>query len=578
MTTALNPIYTEVRQCHDCYKCLRQCRVKAINIQDGHARVNPDYCILCGHCVSVCPMQAKKVRSDVERVKLLLRLRKKVILSLAPSFVAEFSGIDTGSLINGLKYLGFYGVSETALGAEQINIAVARMLQEKPGLYISSACPSVVELINRYYPQYAERICAMLSPALTHARMLRHQYGDDIGVVFAGPCIAKKKEADDNPDLLNIAITFRELRQWFEEEGIDLSAMSSGTGNDFIPTRAREGALYPIEGGMIAGIEPTGSITDCSFMTFSGIRAIQDALTDLERLKDRGPVFLELLACEGGCVNGPQINRTGATALKRYDVIRTAAVDSPIRQNRQTVPVEHLWKSPAVPAHRYTAEQIREALKRIGKFGPEDELNCGSCGYDTCRNFAEAMLDDRAEEKMCMGYIRRLASKQANALLNAMPSGVVITDETLTIIDSNRRFAEILGPDIERAYEAMPHLEGANLRKTISFADLFTQVLEKGLPSLQRDVKVESRIFHVTIFTIEKHRRVGGIIQDITAPAIQKEQIVKKAKQVITQNLQTVQKIAYLLGENASDSEVILNSIVDVFDSDTEGRTDHEVG
>lgn len=562
----LQPIYTEARECQDCYKCLRQCRVKAIDIQDGHASVIANMCILCGNCVQVCPMGAKKVRSDIERVKLLFRMKKHVYASVAPSYLAEFEPVDSSQFIAALKDLGFEGVSETAIGAEQISAAVAARMEKKASVSISSACPSVVELIKRYHPEYEKYVCNMLSPVLAHCKVLRETYGNDIGVVFIGPCIAKKREADENPYLLDVAITYHELRAWFDEEGIDPSVYAPDGGDTFVPNEAHEGRLYPIDGGMIAGIKADSGLTDGQFMSFSGIGAIQRALENLEDLTDRGPLFLELLACEGGCVNGPMMHQRSGTIVKRSSVIRSFQGPRTVRADVPCVDVDHAWNIEPVAAPIYTEDQIAEALKRAGKFGKEDELNCGGCGYDSCRSFAKALLDGRAEETMCMGYMRQLAQKQADALLRAMPSGVVIVDESLQIVESNRRFSQILGKDIERVYEAKPHLEGARLEKIVPFWRLFEQVVHGGTAHLEKDVKIGSRTLHVTVFTIEKHRRVGGIVQDITEPWVRKEQIINKARKVIAQNLETVQQIAYLLGENAAESEVILNSIVEMYE------------
>ena len=574
----LQPIYTEATRCQDCYKCLRQCPVKAIDIRNGHASVISDLCILCGNCVQTCPMGAKRVRPDLERAKLLFRMKRHVFVSLAPSYLTEFADVQSGTLIAGLKALGFEGVSETALGAEQISAAVAAMMQSEQKLAISSACPVVVELIKRYYPQYSDDVCDMLSPLLAHCKLLRQQYGRDIGIVFVGPCIAKKAEADQNEHLVDVVLTFEDLRQWFEEEAIDLSVTEAGGDDDFVPRRARDGVLYPIDGGMIAGIKSDSTVTNGQFMAFSGIEAIQNALADLDAIRGNGGMlFLELLACEGGCVNGPRVHRKGATIIKRHQVIESLRSRPEEAVSDERVEVSHAW--PIVPVCRtiYSEEQLHEALKRVGKFGPEDELNCGGCGYDSCREFAQALLDGRAECTMCVGYMRQLAQKQADALLRAMPSGVVIVDEKLEIRESNRRFSEIMGPEIVRVYEVQPHLAGAKLKKIVPFHELFSRVLKSGTANLEKDIKVGNAIFHVSVFTIEKHRLIGGIVRDITEPAVRKEQIVDKAKKVIARNLETVQQIAYLLGENAAESEVILNSIVDMFKSttlDSEGDKD----
>ncbi len=188
----LQPVYTETAECQDCYKCLRQCVVKAICIQDGHARIIPDACLQCGHCVMICPVHAKKVRNDLERVRLLLKLRKEIYVSLAPSFIAEFPEYSTAQIIAALKALGFAGVSLTALGAQEVSATAVELINNKPGLHISSACPVITDLIHKYYPEFRDNVTALYSPMLAHSLMLRNEYGPDIGVVFIGPYITKK--------------------------------------------------------------------------------------------------------------------------------------------------------------------------------------------------------------------------------------------------------------------------------------------------------------------------------------------------------------------------------------------------
>lgn len=249
----LNPIYTEKTQCQDCYKCVRECPVKAIKIQFGAAAVIPEMCILCGHCVDVCPAEAKKVRDELEKVESLISSGKKIYASLAPSFVSEFSSFQPGQVIAALKSLGFFAVSETALGAQQVSAHVAQQLTLQNGkIFISSACPVVVDLITRYIPHFTSSITALLSPMLSHCKLLRKKYGNDIGIVFIGPCIAKKREADGHPNLIDATITFTDLRKWLEKKNIDISSFNPTETDIFVPYKAEEGALYPVDGGDVS--------------------------------------------------------------------------------------------------------------------------------------------------------------------------------------------------------------------------------------------------------------------------------------------------------------------------------------
>ncbi len=562
----VQPIYTELTECQDCYKCLRQCPVKAIKIHEGHACIEPELCVMCGHCVQVCPVGAKMVRSDLERAKILLKIKPQVFVSLAPSYVTEFDNLSPTQIIQGLKQLGFHGVSETALGAQELSATVTdKMAKGERKIYISSACPTVVELIKKYHPDCAPYVTDMHSPVLVHTKLLRQEYGQDIGIVFIGPCVSKKAEADLYSEQLNVALTFEELRQWWQDMNIIPEELSPVQTETFVPYAAEEGAMYPIDGGMVAGVKANCTINDIQYMSFLGINNIQEVLMDLDKIPLQGPLFIELLACEGGCVNGPKTSTKGKTTAKRYKIIQETDYAETHFPRKPTVDATAQWHIEPIAKKHHDESEIRNALALTGKHCTQDELNCGGCGYDSCREFAAAMIEGRAEASMCVGYMRKLAHKKAAALLRTIPSGVVIVGEDLRIVECNQRFTDIMGPNSVLAYEAKPGMEGAYLRKVVPFYEMFSDVLNTGIEAVEKDVKLKTAILNVTVFTIEPHRIVGGIIRDITEPAVQKERIIEKAKQVIEQNLSTVQQIAYLLGENAAESEVILNSIVNSF-------------
>jgi len=554
------PIYTEKAQCQDCYKCVRQCPVKAIRVQDGSAEVMADRCVYCGTCVNVCPVGAKKVRDDLYRARLLLKRRPRVVASLAPSFVAEFPGVTPAAMIGALKALGFWGVSETALGAQQVTGACAAALARDPSsLSISSACPTAVELIRKYHPGHLASVTRFLSPLLAHCKLLRREYGPEVGIVFIGPCIAKKLEADAHPHLLDVALTFADLRRWFEDRGI---VPGASTAEDvFIPGPAREGALYPMDGGMIRGIQGAG-LPPVNFMAFSGIPNLQEALKGLEG--DEHGLFLELLACEGGCVNGPQASRACGTALKWLRVLDHFG-ERPEPPRPPSVDLACQLRDDPIVAPPHSQAELKRALRLVGKTTPEDQLNCGGCGYDDCRSLASALLDGRAEPGMCVSHMRKLAMNKANALIRAMPSGVVIADENLAIVECNRLFAEMMGPDCALIFDARPGMEGASLAKVAPFSRLFQEALDGHGEPIRKDLRVGERVIRLMVFPIESGRMVGGILQDITEPAVEREQIIQKTQEVIRKNVTTVQQIAYLLGENAAETELILGSIIESF-------------
>lgn len=556
----LEPIYTEKTQCQDCYKCVRECPVKAIRVVDGSAMVIPEACILCGHCTQVCPVNAKKIRDDLHLAKELIASGSEVYASLAPSYITEFPGIKKGRLINAIKKLGFKGVSETALGAQEVSAACAQLLnQGKNPLWISTCCPSTIHLIEQYHPELVDKLTPVLSPLQAHAKMLKKHYGQNAKVIFIGPCIAKKTETENH---FEVALTFNDIRRWFTQSDIDW--MSLKEDEDFVPQAAYEGGLYPVDGGMIDGIKLCGAPKNSLFMSFTGVEQVREALQDIKKQKYDRPVFVEILACEGGCVNGPVVSSPGATASKRFQIYsRTQMAET--ASNTSEVEITSSFRSRKIIKTKYSDAEITAALLKVSKKRNEDELNCGGCGYDTCRDFAAALLEGKAEPAMCVSYLRKLAQTKASALIKAMPSGVVIVDEDLRIIESNSRFIELIGGDASIVSEADPDLEGAYLERLIPFHQHFSRVLQEPNKAGTRDIRHQGKILRLSIFNIQSEHIVGGILQDITEPVIQREQIMDKAAEVMKKNIGTVQQIAFLLGENAAESEVLLNSIIESF-------------
>ena len=564
----LNPIYTEKRECQDCYKCVRHCPVKAIKVEGGYASVVPELCILCGHCVEVCPNSAKRVRDDLPQARQLLALKQHVVVSLAPSYVSEFPELPPGQLIRAFKRLGFFGVSETALGAQQVSAQAAAALAEGGGRVLySSACPTVVSYLQKHRPADSQFLTGLLSPLLTHCKMLRQHFGQDIGIVFVGPCIAKKLEAAQHPALLDVALTFDDLRRWLTQEKLTPETLAPEAGDEFIPEASAEGAWYPVDGGMIAGMKSLCAVNDCAFMAFSGLNAIEKAIEGLGTQPADGNLFLELLACEGGCVNGPRAAKRHGTAAKRRQVLRNVRALGPVLPRQSSLDIQSVFVVAPQPLLKFSEAQVREALRGVGKLTRDEELDCGGCGYDTCREFAGALIQQKAERAMCVTYMRKLALKKANALIQKMPSAIVIVNDAMRIIEYNGAFATMFAYNVTPAASppVATFLEDVMLSEVMPFANLFHAVLKSGEDILDRDLRYQKTILHAGIFTIEKHCVVGGILQDITEPAVRKAEVIRKAEEVIQHSLQTTQQIACLLGESAAETEITLNSIIESF-------------
>ena len=568
-----HPVYTLINECHDCYRCVRDCPVKAIKIENNHASVIPEKCISCGTCVKVCPANAKCVRGDLEKVKNLLIAQQDVYVSLAPSWRSVFEN-SAQKMIAILKKLGFKEVSETAIGAQEVSIHDAKVLNEMDkGLLISSACPVIVDYVRLYKPEYAKYITPVGSPAKTHARMLKNLYGNDIAVVFIGPCIGKKNEADEEDGLIDVSLTFEELKMWIADEIGDISEIKKESHFEFVPYSAHEGTLYPINGGMNETIRKIGVKPQVQLMEICTIPAFERALENLNPDKLMVPVFVEALACESGCITGPCIASNNASISSISDVMYKVKVRDEIPKEPQTV-VECNYAPKGVVESKYSLEEIQKTLKKIGKHTAEDELNCGGCGYSSCRELAVALLDGVAEPSMCISYMRKIAMRKAAAMLRCMPAAIVMVDRNMEIIEANDSFMKMFTGEMYEIFKARPDgMAGAAIDRIVEFSDLFRTILRTGKELHKEHYNVNDRLYDISVFTIEPNEIVGAIITDVTQTETNREKISEKAKEVISKNISIVQEIACLLGEHMVETETLLNSIAnDYIDKNEEDK------
>ena len=569
-----NPVYTLSNECHDCYKCIRECPVKAIKIENGHASVIGDRCIACGNCVKACPSNAKRVRADVDKAKNLIRAQKDVYVSLAPSWKGVFE-ISEQKLVSMLKQLGFKGVSETALGAQEVSIKTAEMLNNtEKGLFISSACPVIVNFIRKYHSEFANCITPIGSPAMTHAKMLKDKFGENISIVFIGPCIGKKNESDEFK-LFDVAITFEELKLWLHDEALDISSISENPENKFVPKAAYEGSLYPIDGGMNETIRKIGIKKEVQLMDVAGLLLFERALNKLKPEKLDKVIFVEALSCEGGCVAGPCISTDKPGISIVSDVLSNVKEREIIPKVPETV-VEMDVSPKKVVTSEHSIEDILKTLKKIGKHSVDDELNCGGCGYATCRDLAKALLDGDAETSMCVSYMRKIAMRKAAAMLRCMPSATVMVDSNMNILEANDAFMRMFTGDMYEVFKARPDgLAGAAIERIVDFADIFKTILKSGKDLHKERYPVKNRLYDISAFTIEENEIVGAVITDVTQSETNREKISQKAHEVISKNISIVQEIACLLGEHMVETETLLSSIANDFDDKEDEDTEN---
>ena len=563
------PVYTIENECQDCYKCVRHCPVKAIRIVGGKASVIPEACVACGECVKVCPAHAKKIRNDLARLRQLLDSSTRVYASVAPSFAAYFKGVTIGQLAAALKEIGFAGVSETAHGAEAVSAHVSKLLEECPEtpFMVSSACPAAVDMIRKYLPNWAKFISPLPSPVRAHCKLLKEKYGNDIKVVFFGPCAAKKNESDANPDQLALALVFPVLRQLLEEKGVLPEFVQQEAELELGP--AEEGRFYSVEGGM------NDTIRDGSdkvrFVSVSGLDNLRRLLSGTPPTEKRGrTVFLEALACPGGCVNGPAMN-AGASLDALFD---TDAI-SPMRTSVGRC-FSHCgganYAPAAVKALDADETMISAALARVGKYSKADELNCGACGYSSCRDFARALLEGKAEEAMCHNFLRQSFQRTSNALIRYIPAAVVIVDENRGITECNRNFADLVGAG--EIFETLGNLNGIPVDDYLAdFGDLFTGALEHGSEIEKFNQHLGERIVNISVFSIAKGKFAGAVIQDVTKNEFHREQIAARAREVIRKNVITVQQVARLFGEHIAETEIMLNEIAGTYTAQTQAES-----
>ena len=564
------PVYTLKNECHDCFKCVRECQIKAIRIEKGNASVINDACIACGHCVTACPSGAKRVRSDIEKVKTLITSGKKVYVSLAPSWAGMYD-VRPAKMVAILKRLGFTGVSETAIGAQEVSIKTAQWLKEQDkGLYISSACPVIVDYIRMYKPKYAKCITPFASPVITHAKYLKNAFGDDISVVFIGPCVAKKNESDRNQDLLDASLTFEELNYWMKEEFIVPEELKLAEDDVFVPETSFEGSLYPVEGGMNTTLKMCGVEPDTVLMSVSGLKTFDTMLHGFRKEKITKKIFLEALSCDSGCVNGP------CKVSKKSGISVTSEILSKVTF-REEIPkepcvvVEKDFSPIPVEKRDYTPDEISEAMKRIGKTKEEDELNCGGCGYATCRDFACAILSNDAETSMCVSYMRKLAMKKSATMLRCMPAAIVMVDKNLKVVESNDMFLHMFCEEMYDIFSGSPEgIKGASIDRIVSFSNTFKKMLKTGVDIHKEHYHDKNKLYDINAFVIDENELVGAVITDVTAHETSREKIALKAKEVINKNIATVQEIACLLGEHMVETEKILSSIAQDYSAENE--------
>lgn len=564
-------ITTNPANCKDCYRCVRACPVKAIRIRHGHAEVVAERCILDGECVRVCPQHAKVVKTDLAAVQRWLKRGDAVIASLAPSFISAFTAT-FAQMSAALKQLGFAAVEETAVAAKSVADEHRRLLACADHPIIASSCPTTVNLVERYYPHLIPYLAPVVSPMVAHAMQLKEKLGNQVKVVFIGPCLAKiaEREREDIAKWVDAVISFKDLFLTLKDQSIDPSSLDDANLHADDIGAAR---LFPLGGGMLKTASlPTDLMADQT-LSATGLPDCMAILDQLETEGLSGRMMVELLACPGGCINGPGHTGEGSPLQRRRQVVahagRQPAGDRPDAGTTEggasaDTRLACSFGSKPLAVAEPSEDQIHEILASIGKIGPEDELNCGACGYSSCRAKAVAVFHGMAEREMCMPYMRQQAESMANLIIQASPDGVVVVDRDLKIVETNPAFADMFSCQRER-------VAGRTIDEFMD-SEPFRQTFEThGSMHLDLTVPSYGLIFRGTFFYVAHQGVVISLLDNMTQEVTQQRELdqvrgetLEKAQEVINKQMRVAQEIAGLLGETTAETKVLLTKLMKV--------------
>lgn len=541
--------------CVNCYKCIRHCPVKSIKFSSDQAQIVSDECILCGQCFVVCPQNAKEIRNDIDKASALIR-GSRVIASVAPSFVANYPGATIKTLEKALRKLGFESVEETAIGASLVKTQYEELVrQNRQEIIISSCCHSVNLLIEKYHPEALPYLAAVVSPMQTHCRKIKKE-NPDVKTVFIGPCISKKAEAEEYPGDVDCVLTFEELSLWLQREDITVEA-----GEDHLnESKAR---LFPTSGGILRSMLCDSK--DYTYLTVDGIDNCIAALNDIKegRLKK---CFIEMSICAGSCIGGPAMERNHRLPVRDYIAVDRYAGKEDFQvsmpEERELIK-DHKF----IGLHRQMPGQsdIEEILHKMGKHTPDQELNCGACGYNTCRDKAVAVYLGKANISMCLPFLKDKAESFSDTIINNTPNGIIVLNEALEVQQINsaarkimniRNASDVLGDQVIRILDPKVFLDVMQTGRSIHDEKVYLAEYQKY---------VEQSVIYD-----KSYRIVMCIMRDVTEEEherIQKEKIsqhtIEVTDRVIEKQMRVVQEIASLLGETTAETKIALTNLKD---------------
>ncbi len=540
--------------CKNCYKCIRHCPVKSIRFSGNQAHIINDECILCGHCFVVCPQNAKQIVDETEKVRVLLQSGDPVVVSLAPSFIANYDGVGIKAMREALKKLGFYDAEETAIGATIVKNEYERMLNEdNRDIIISSCCHSINLLIQKYFPRELEFLADVLSPMQAHCRDIKKRI-PNAKTVFIGPCVAKKDEAEHYDDIVDAVLTFEELTEWFKRENIELK-------QEIVPNDETRARFFPTTGGILKTMSLDNK--NYTYLALDGVENCIAALQDIENGKIHR-CFIEMSSCIGSCVGGPVMEKYHRSPVKDYMAVANFAgtKDFDVLQPDSTEVRKYfqiIERNTKAPSER----EINEILHQMGKFSPEQELNCGSCGYDTCREKAVAIYQGKAEISMCLPYLKDKAESFSDTIVKNTPNGLIVLNDQLEVQQINsaalkimnlRSESDVLGDQVVRILDPGVFMK--------------VQQTQRGVYNDRVYLAEYNRFVEQTVIPAKESHMLICIMTDVTDEENERQkkeeisrQTVEVADKVVDKQMRIVQEIASLLGETAAETKIALSKL-----------------
>ena len=539
--------------CKSCFRCVRKCPIKAIRFSGNQAHIISNECILCGNCVVQCPQNAKQIVDGTERVKVLLQSGAPVVVSLAPSFVANYNGAGISAMREALLKLGFHSVEETAIGATIVKNEYERMLREDGrDIIITSCCHSINLLIQKNYPRALMYLADVMSPMQAHSVDIKNRI-PGAKTVFIGPCVAKKDEAEHYRGIVDAVLTFEELDEWLKEECIEISSTSDIDEE----SRAR---FFPTTGGVLKTMKER--LPEYTYIAIDGVENCMAALRDIESGKIH-KCFIEMSACIGSCIGGPVMSKKERSPIKDYMTVSSFAGSKDFKVNDVSsaeISKQFTYIEQDIPAP--SEMEIMTALRKMGKFRPSDELNCGTCGYNTCRDKAIAICQGKAEISMCLPFLKDKAESFSDTIVNNTPNGLIALNEDLEVQQINSAARRIM--NIRAASDVL----GEPVVRILDPA-VFMQVKSTGKTAKGRVYLAEyNKYVDQTIVYDKDSRTLIGIMRDVTDEELEKEkkealnlQTIEVADRVVEKQMRIVQEIASLLGETAAETKIALTKL-----------------